>query len=397
MKVVERYILRRTFLMFVGTLIWTLVIVWTTQVLARIDLVTDSGQSALAFFKVASLILPSIVPLVVSFAMLIAVTHTLATMNADSELMVIAAAGSPRPVVFKPILLLALGASLFAFLIDNSVDPYARQRGRELVAAARADLLSLVIQEGTFRRVEDGLYVQIAKRLPDGRLGGIFIADSRNEGIDLVYYAKEGTVSREGAKNILVMQDGEVQRKTAKGEVSIIRFTSNAFDLSSFAAHSGEIKLLPKDRTLAYLFDPDPNDKIFQESPQSYRAEIHRRLTEWVYPFVFAAIALAVAGLPRSYRENRIHPLLTATVIALFERWLGFFFADQVQRSALFIPLVYAVPIGTIAVSAGFMAANRSMELPTALVERLGGWFRRLLDRMTFLRWGSRDAVGDAA
>ena len=50
MKVVERYILRRAFGVFAAALFWTLAIVWTTQVLTRIDFITTSGQSALAFF-----------------------------------------------------------------------------------------------------------------------------------------------------------------------------------------------------------------------------------------------------------------------------------------------------------------------------------------------------------
>ncbi|TIW72316.1 MAG: LPS export ABC transporter permease LptF, partial [Mesorhizobium sp.] len=45
MKVVERYIMRRALTMFLAALVWTLAIVWTTQVLAKIDLVTDNGQS----------------------------------------------------------------------------------------------------------------------------------------------------------------------------------------------------------------------------------------------------------------------------------------------------------------------------------------------------------------
>ena len=58
MKVIERYILRRAFVVFAAALFWTLAIVWTTQVLARIYFVTTSGQSALAFFELATLILP---------------------------------------------------------------------------------------------------------------------------------------------------------------------------------------------------------------------------------------------------------------------------------------------------------------------------------------------------
>lgn len=383
MKVIERYILRRTFVFLVGALFWTMAIVWTTQVLARVDLVTDGGQSAVTFFKVASLILPSIVPLVMAFSLLIAVAQTLTTMNNDSELVVISAAGSSRAAVIRPVLLLALAASLFAFMVDNSLDPYARQRGREIVAQARGDLISLVLQEGTFRRIEDNLYVQIAERLPDGRLGGIFIGDSRDESVDLLYYAKTGIVVKSGDKSVLVMQQGELHRRPRGEPVSIVRFTSNAFDLSSFSAGSDEVKLLPKDRTLPYLFNPDPNDRLFQREPQAYRAEIHRRLTEWVYPLVFGLIVLAVAGDPRSHREGRIHPLVTAAAIALFVRWLGFFTADQAQTRPFFSVLVYMVPLGASLVSCAFIALNKPMELPLSAVEWLAVPFRKARDRFT--------------
>src|SRR6185312_2107233 len=114
MKVVERYIFRRTFMMFMGALLWTMAIVWTTQVLARINLVTDSGQSALTFFELATLILPSIIPIVVPFALIIAVAQTLSVMNSDSELVVVSAAGGSRHIIAHPVVILALLASVFS-------------------------------------------------------------------------------------------------------------------------------------------------------------------------------------------------------------------------------------------------------------------------------------------
>ncbi|RJG45756.1 MULTISPECIES: LPS export ABC transporter permease LptF [unclassified Mesorhizobium] len=398
MKVVERYIMRRTFEMFMAALLWTLAIVWTTQVLARIDLVTDSGQSALTFFEIATLILPSIIPIVVPFAIIIAVAQTLSTMNSDSELVVISAAGSSRSTITRPIIILAALASVFAFAVDNGIDPYARERGRELVAAARADLLSLVIQEGTFRKVDDGLFVQVGERLPDGRLGGIFVADSRQPNVDLVYYAKKGAVVQQDGKSMLVMNDGVVHRKTPAGDVSVIRFTSYAFDLSAFSAAASEVTMYPKDRTLPYLFNPNPNDKIYQNSPQQFRAEIHRRFTESFYALVFALIALAVAGDARSHRESRIHPLMTAVTIALFVRWLGFFVTQQSQSNPLFSPLVYAVPIITSLVAIGFIRSNRTMELPITWAERLSDFASQSGDRMSifWLRLKGRLAGGSA-
>ncbi len=308
MKVIERYIFRRTLMLFCASLVWTLAIVWTTQILARINLVTDSGQSAMSFFEIAALILPSVLPVVMPFAAIIAIAQTLTVMNNDSEMVVISAAGGSRMTLIRPVMLLAVLASVASFAIDNGVDPYARQRGRELVAAARADLLSLVIQEGTFRKIEDGLFIQIGERLSDGRLGGIFVADSRTEGTDLVYYAKIGNVIERGNETMLIMQDGEIHRKLPGNDISVIRFLSYAFDLSMFAASSGTATLYPKDRTLSYLFNPSPDDAMFKRKPQAFRAELHRRFTEWAYPIVFALIALAVIGNARSSSRKPHQP-----------------------------------------------------------------------------------------
>lgn len=92
MKLLEVYILRRIFQMFIVALIPVLTIIWTIQVLGRINLVTDTGQSIGSFMLLASFILPTIVPVVMPFALVIGITQTLTAMNNDSELPVIDAA-----------------------------------------------------------------------------------------------------------------------------------------------------------------------------------------------------------------------------------------------------------------------------------------------------------------
>ncbi|BAV52026.1 LPS export ABC transporter permease LptF [Mesorhizobium sp. 113-1-2] len=396
MKVVERYIMRRAFVVFLAALVWTLAIVWTTQVLAKIDLVTDSGQSSLTFFEVAALILPSIIPIVVPFALVVAVAQTLSVMNSDSELAVVNAAGASRWTIVRPIMLLALAASVFSFAVDNGIDPYARQKNRALVAESRADLLSLIIQEGTFRKIEDGLFLQIGERLPNNKLGGIFVADSREEGVNLVYYAKTGSVVERGGEKVLMMNDGVIHRKTLTGDLSVIRFTSYAFDMSAFMAAASEVTLLPKDQTTQYLLNPNVNDKLYQQNPQEYRAEIDQRFSEWLYSMVFALIALAVAGDARSHREARVNPLITAITISLFVRWLGFFAASKADEVPQYAYMVYGVPIVASAVAIWFIVSNRTMELPVAWAD----WMTNLAGRVgdgwnaLKLRWSRRGTSG---
>ncbi len=118
------------------------------------------------------------------FALVIGVTQTLNAMNNDSELAVIDAAGAARSLLYKPIMLLAVLMAALSFLISNFVEPPSRTRAREMVAEAYADLLSSVIEEKTFRSIEDGLYVQISERHSGRVLQGLFLVDFRDPNSD---------------------------------------------------------------------------------------------------------------------------------------------------------------------------------------------------------------------
>ncbi len=91
------------------------------------------------------------------------------------------------------------------------------------------------------------------------------------------------------------MTDGVIHRKSVDGNVSLVHFTSYAFDLSAFGSNTGGVVRLPKDQTTQYLLNPDPNDDAYKKAPGTYRSEINKRFSEWLFPITFALIALAVA------------------------------------------------------------------------------------------------------
>ncbi|GGA92689.1 LPS export ABC transporter permease LptF [Brucella endophytica] len=381
MRLIELYILRRVALMFFAVLGAAVGITWTVQVLQRINFLTTSGQTLNTILQFSSLLLPSAIPLVMPFALVIAIAQTLSTMNQDSELVVINAAGSPRSAVMRPILLFAVLISIASFLIANFVDPYARMNMREMIADAGADLINVVLQDGTFRQIGDNLYVQIAERKENGDIGGLFIADSREPTVDLIYYAADGRVAQTKSGEVLLMENGEVQRRDVKtGNVSIIKFNTYAFDLSQFASAADEKTIYAKDRPLDYLLHPDPNDPQFQQKPLRFTAELHRRLTEWLYPMVFALIALAVAGDSRSHREARVSASFTAITTSLLVYWAGYFASERADKSFDYVYLMYAMPFGVSAVAIYMLATGRRLGLPTR-------WSDRLQDR--FDAWGA--------
>ncbi|MBC8717755.1 LPS export ABC transporter permease LptF [Ochrobactrum sp. Marseille-Q0166] len=382
MKLIELYILRRVAVMFFAVLGAAVGITWTVQVLQRVDFLTTSGQSIQTIIQFSSLLIPSAIPLVMPFALIIAITQTLSTMNQDSELVVINASGAPRSAVMRPILMLAAIISVISFLVANYVDPYARMNMRAMIANASADVLNVLIQEGSFRKLSDNLYVQIAEQRADGSIGGLFIADSRDPTLDLIYYASDGNVATTPSGPMLLMKNGEVQRRdVSDGTVSIIKFNSYAFDLSQFTSSGEEFIIYAKDRPLTYLLNPDPNDPILQTRPLRYKAELHRRLTEWLYPVVFAMIALAFAGDSRSHREARVSASFSAISTALLIYWAGYFAADRADKDETYMVIMYLVPIGVILVASYTLGTGRRIGLPDK-------WTDRILDNFDHFRRG---------
>lgn len=380
MKLIERYILRRATTMFVATLAPLLGIVWVTQALGNINLVTDSGQSTIAFVKLATLILPSVIPIILPFALVIGVAQTLTVMNADSELTVLNSAGSSRVTIIRPVMMLAVAMSFVSFAVDNFVEPYSRMAVRKMIATAHADMLSSVVQENTFRKIADGLYVQVAERRGGGVLAGLFVADTRDPRFELVYYAREGAVDE--VSSALVMKDGEVHRKVPDGNVSIIKFDSYAFDLADLTQSAGTANIRAKDRDLPFLLDPDPDDPQYKKNPLAFTAELHRRFTEWLFPAVFGLVALVVSADARSHREARVHPMVTALVTALFVRWASFYAGNGAEDSVLFVPVMYLIPLATAALAIRYLGRNKSLDIPVTLGDRLTELRNRLLSRL---------------
>lgn len=371
MKLIERYILNRVLILSIGTMLATATIAMTTQVLLRVDLLSSTGQSLLAFLRLAGLVMPTMMVIVMPFALMIGAAQTLSTMNTDSELAVIEASGGSRALIARPILLVATLMSLLTLVESNFVEPWVNRQIKVLVNQASADLFSAAVQSGTFHKVEDDLYVSVAEKLPGGQLGGIFLADERDKDVDLLYHAKHGVFTEGGGRDLLVLSDGELHRKdNGSGNVSIIRFATYALDLSLIGGSSGRTGVLvPKERPTSYLFNPDVEDPYYKRNPRDFIKRINKRLSEWLYPLTFGFITVYFLGKAHSNRHEQVWSVVTAASIAFLLRGFGFYAVDESLNSRIFSILCYAVPLGAIAICGLLMITNWTYRTPRYLVD----------------------------
>ena len=74
---IGRYIFRTTFGAFLLVLVSLTAVIWMTQALRDIDLMTSQGQTILVFIGITSLIIPLLVLVIAPIALVIAVAHVL--------------------------------------------------------------------------------------------------------------------------------------------------------------------------------------------------------------------------------------------------------------------------------------------------------------------------------
>lgn len=390
MPLIERYIFSRTlrvFLLTLGALLGTL---WVTQFLAQLDVITSKGQAIWTLLIMTVLALPAVVQAVTPIAFLIGSMVTLNSMTSDSELPAISAAGGARKATHRPILALGLVVTLFLIASYHLLAPASLSGLRVLLTRIRADVISTLVRDGSFRTVDDGLTMHIRQKLPDGSFSDIFVSDERDPTQSLQFVAARGMLLERADRTFLVLQSGDVVRDNrGTGENSVVGFATYALDLSQIGGAVASARYSIRERSTPYLLRAGTDDAVLLKSPQGVASELHDRVTAPFYTLGFAAICLAFLGRPRSSRQSQAAAIAKVLFACFAFRLAGFAVVAATPAWPKLWPLMYVIPAAAI----GFglfaqrqdTATGRSPRSATRFGERLNA-----LARQATRTWPSR-------
>ncbi len=369
-SLIERYIFSRAAFAALMTLGSLAGVVWIVQALRKLDVITTKGAAVFMYLQLTALAVPMLILAVIPIALLIATIYTVNTLNSNSELVVINASGASNWALVKPLLTLALICSLFVGFVGHFVIAWSLVNLKVKAAKMQADLVSIVIQEGAFNQVEKGLTFHIAKRDAGGLLRGILISDERDPKTSIIYTAREGIVTKINDTSAILLKDGEIhQRNHEDGAVTIIKYQSYNFDLSTFAGKMQKLVLRPKERTTLALLKPDPNDHYYKKYPGLYRAAIHERFSEMLWPFTNVILILAFAGQARSTRQGYGAAIMAGVGSTMVLRGFAFSGVSSLKSDPSAIYMVYGLPLIGILIGGWFLVRNEPVALPPALVK----------------------------
>jgi lipopolysaccharide export system permease protein len=348
MTQIERYIFRNAFGAFLACLIGLTAVIWVTQALRELDLLTGKGQTFWIFMIVTGLSLPALVAIIAPLAVFIAVIYTLNKLNSDSELIVMSAAGMAPSRILRPFLLLSSGVAIVVGVMTIYLIPASFNELRDLITKIRADFVTTLVREGQFNSLEAGVTFSFRERSGEALLG-IFMQDRRDPARTVVYIAERGQVASVEENSYLILEQGSIHRQTPNAsDSSIVAFDRYAVDLSSFNTDGGPGVYKPRERSTAQLLFPDREEGYYLAIEGRFRAELHDRLTAWLYPLAMMAIAFAALGQARTTRQGRGLAIASAIVAVIGFRIGGFAASSALRGDPAAVIAVWGVPIATI-------------------------------------------------
>src|ERR1700694_3406086 len=369
---IDKYIFRTTLASFALVLVSLTGVIWITQALRGIDLMTSQGQTIVTFLGITSLVIPALVLIISPIALMIAISHTLNKLATDSEIIVMNAASFSPFRLFLPFFYATVVVAIMVAFIAAYLAPDGMRRIKQWDAEITADVLANILQPGRFAQLDQNLTIRIRERQPGGLLVGIFVDDRRDPKERVSIIADHGTVLRNETGSYLILEDGNLERfEAGKRDPALGVFGRYAFDMSKFSTQGRDVTLGIRERYLWELFSPSTDDPVFRQIPGQFNAELHDRLLSPVYPFAFAVLTFAFLGTPRTTRQSRNFSI-GGSIFAVFGlRMAGFACSVMTVKTPAAALIQYSMLIAAIAVGLWMILGGIVVEPPAALIEAI--------------------------
>ena len=265
MRIIDRQIIRELIPLTLIALGVTTGVFFLDKLMGMTSLVLQNQLGLAASWRLLCYTLPTVSGLTLPIGFLMGCTLTLHRMSADSELVVLNAAGISAYRLLAPFFMMAVAAYAISTFALMYVAPWGHQGLRQLVFDIARDRAYYHLAPQTFNDAFKGLVFYVEGADPEAQqFQGIFVSDNRSE-LGQVITAEQGEllIQPEALKVVLRLDNGIIHRYVpADGRYHLVRFEQ--YDV-----------VLDLDTRLARQSTESPS--LREMFPHQVRAEIARR------------------------------------------------------------------------------------------------------------------------
>ncbi len=341
MKKLNVYIAKQISIGFLLVSFSLMSIIWLTQSLRFVDLITNKGIAVSLFAKLTSLLMPRIFTILSPISLFAAVLFVYNRMLSDRELVVMKAAGISPWQNAKPAVFMGLIMAVFNFYNMNVLILSAENEFKELQWQVKNDVSHLMFRAGEFTTLQNNLTVFISNHEKDGSISGILINDERNEKTKSTISAELGRIvyTDKGPRIILVHGSRqEIDRRTNQ-------FTSITFDRYSVDFGAKETRARKesgvREKTLKELLFAADNPNLSSKDVSRYITEGNKRFTTPLLNVVFSLLACTGLLIGNFNRRGQIKIVSITIGAMVLIQALDLSFGNLSSKNLFWLPVLY--------------------------------------------------------
>ena len=276
---IGRYIFRTTLGAFLLMLVSLTAVIWVTQAMRDIDLMTSQGQTILVFVGITGLIIPLLVMVIAPIALVIAVAHMLNKLTTDSEIIVMNAAGMSPWRLFDAV---PRRRPSWSSILVAAISAYVSPQGLRKLRAGSPRCAPTSSPTSCSPAASPRSSAVSPSTSATASPTACWSASSSTTGAipkeRVTILAEHGEIVKNDNGTFLLLQNGSIQRhETKQRDPSIVRLRS--LRLRPVAVHRPApqvIKYSVRERYLWELIWPDPHDPIYADAARPVPRRIAR-------------------------------------------------------------------------------------------------------------------------
>jgi lipopolysaccharide export system permease protein len=373
MRGVTRYILKQLVIGMILVTCGLTILLWLSQSLRFIDLIVNKGLSAALFLRLTSMLLPGFLMVVLPIAIFTVVLFVFNKLSGDRELVVLRAAGLSQWGLSKPALILASAIGLLSYALTLWIAPESVRAFRELQWSIRQDITHLVLKEGEFTDIGNGIVVFVGERAADNVLSNILIWDTRNPQKEVTVMAERGALVTGAAVPRIHLVNGARQEYSPETHAfSMLYFDSYTAEFGD-SHPNDEIRFRDaRERSIEELFSENEGT-LSSQDVRRFRVEGVQRLLLPLHVVglsLLALLGLLGGSFDRRGQSGRI-AVAVAMMVAFQAMWLGA--NNLAARSLTMLPLLPILTLLLIVIPAYLLYAVRRARVPAGSSSGVSG------------------------
>lgn len=341
MKILNVYIFKQIFIGFLLVCFSLLAMLWLTQSLRFVEMVTRQGLPVYLFAEMTSLLMPRIFNILSPVAAFVTVLFVYNRLIADRELVVMQSAGISPWQNSKAAFFLGILMALFNVFVMNWGIPWSESKFRDLEWRVKNNLTQMVFREGEFTSLKNGITVFIDKHEDDGSVSGIFVSDESKPNLKVTLTAEKGRIIQtEKGPRILFINGVRQEMNTKDYKFSTLSFSRYSAEFNNMESRKKKDQTV-REKSVFELLQSGRDNTLDDHTQRKNIVEGNRRVLYPLYNLLFALLA-CVGLLVGNFNRRGQTKIITVEVLSMIIILGGdLAFTNLAGRSLMVLPLLY--------------------------------------------------------